>query len=439
MTLHKGEPLYTSYTLQIGMNKKEIFKLLIKEFHKREPPKFKKRDFDVPDVNKVISITGSRRSGKTYFFFQKISELLEKIDRNKVIYINFSDERLFPLKLLDLQYILEAYFELYPKNEKKRIYFFFDEVQEVELWERFIRRIYDQENVRIFITGSSSKLLDKEIHTSLRGRTLNYTMFPLSFKEFLNFKGVDLDEHFEYDRQRYSIKKLLDEFLNEGGFPETIDNKQKRELLENYLELIIYKDIVERYNIRNLNLIKNLIKYLLTNMSSLFSINSYYKLINKELSIKKDTIGEYLSYLEDAYVVFTTSLFSYSLKQQQVNPKKVYCVDNGLRNAVSFKFSKDEGKLAENLAFIELKRREKEIYYWKGKGEVDFIIKNRDQSLTAINVSYTDEIEEREIKGLLEFKKEFKKTKEFIILTKDLEQKKGEIKYIPLWKWLLLQ
>jgi len=419
------------------MEQKEIFKLIIATFHKKDLPSFKPRELETPEIKKVISITGSRRSGKTYYFYQKISELLNKIAKNRIVYINLSDERLYPLKLNDLQYILEAYYELYPQNKNKKIFLFLDEVQEVEGWERFVRRVYDTENVGIFVTGSSSKLLHKEIHTSLRGRTLNYTMFPLSFREFLDFNGITLEKNFQYSDQRYAIKKLLKEYLNNGGFPEVTINKQKGELLENYMELIIYKDIIERYKIRNLALIKNLMKYLLTNISTLFTVNSYHKAVSKEMAIKQETISEYLSYLEDAYVIFTVNLFSYSLKQQQANPRKIYCIDNGLRNVVSFKFSKDGGRLAENMVFVELKRRDKDIYYWAGKGEVDFVVKNKDNSLTAINVSYTNKIEEREINALLDFKNKFSKTKKLIILTKNLEKKEKGIEFIPLWKWLL--
>ena len=419
------------------MNKKEIFKLLIKEFHGKKLPSFKQRDLETPDINKIFAIIGIRRGGKTYYFYQKISELIKKIPIERILYFNLTDDRLYPLELNDLQFMIEAYFEIYPENQTKKLFLFLDEVQEVKKWELFVRRIYDKENIKIFVTGSSSKLLHKEISSSLRGRTLKLAMFPLSFKEFLRFKDIKLDKNFQYTNKRYLIKNLFNEYLNEGGFPEVVLNKQKREILENYLDLIIYRDIIERYNIRNLNLIKNLIKYLLTNISSLYTSNSYFKLIKKELSVKKDTINEYLSYLEDANLVFCVNIFSYSLKVQQTNPKKIYCIDNGLRNTVSFKFSKDEGKLVENLVFIELKRRNKDVYYWKCKNEKDFVIKNRDGSLDGVNVSYTNEIDEREIKGLLEFKKEFKKTKELILLTKDLEKKEKGINFVPVWKWLL--
>lgn len=419
------------------MSKKETFKLLIQEFQQRELPSVIKRDFDIPDINKVMSITGSRRSGKTYFFYQKIAEVIKRTAKDKAVYLNLSDERLYPLKVTDLQYLLEAYFELYPHNKETIVYLFLDEVQEVEEWERFVRRVYDTEKVRIFITGSSSKLLHKEIHTLLRGRTLHYTMFPLSFKEFMRFKGIVLEKNAEYSQQRYHVKKAFADYLYNGGFPEVAIHNEKQKLLEDYHDLIIYKDLIERYNIRNLALIKNMLKYLLTNISSLWSINAYQKAISKDVPVKNETISEYLSYLEDANVIFTTSLFSYSLKQQQANLRKIYCIDNGLRNVVSFMFSKDEGRLAENLTFIELLRKEKEVYYWKGKGEVDFIVKENDDTFQAINVCYSNEIPERETKALFEFKKKFKKTKKMMILTKDIEKIEGGIIFVPLWKWMI--
>ena len=168
-------------------------------------------------------------------------------------------------------------------------------------------------------------------------------------------------------------------------------------------------------------------------------VNAWNPLLQAEFVLKRgfSTVKEYFNYIEESRMLFEISIFSYSLKVQTRNNKKIYCIDNGLRNAVSFQFSKDEGRLAENLVFIELKRKEKEIYYWKNNVEVDFIIKNKDNSLTAINVSYTNKINKREINSLLKFKKEFQKTKELILLTKDLEKTEQNIKFIPLWKWLL--
>jgi len=423
------------------MTKKEMFKYIIKEFHEARLPELYGRKLTIPETQKVISLIGLRRAGKTFYFYQLINNLIEDgINPSQILYINFEDDRILPLNVKDLNTILEAYYELYPENTSETLYLFFDEIQNIDNWELFIRRVHDKKNARIYITGSSSKLLSKEIATSLRGRTLSYYLFPLSFEEFLRFRQVTLNKDFEYTDARFRVKKLFSEYLGGGGFPEVVLEAEelKQDILRNYFEMFIYRDLVERFSIRNTSLLKSLVKFLITNIGTTFSVNSFYRTIRKDMPVGKDTLMEYLSYLEDINLVYLVPIFSYSLKKQQVNPRKVYCIDNGLRNAVSFMFSKDEGRLAENLVFLELKRRNKEPYYWKNKGEVDFVIKDRDSSLTAINVSYTDDIDERETKALLEFADEFSpNVKELILLTKDLEKTEGRIKIIPLWKWLM--
>lgn len=423
------------------MTKKEMFKYIIKEFHEARLPELYERKLTIPETQKVISLIGLRRAGKTFYFYQLINNLIEdSINPSQILYINFEDDRILPLNVKDLNTVLEAYYELYPENTSETLYLFFDEIQNIHNWELFIRRVHDKKNARIYITGSSSKLLSKEIATSLRGRTLSYYLFPLSFEEFLRFRQVTLNKDFEYTDARFKVKKLFSEYLGGGGFPEVVLEAEelRQDILRNYFEMFIYRDLVERFSIRNISLLKSLVKFLITNIGTTFSVNSFYRTIKKDMPVGKDTLMEYLSYLEDINLIYLVPIFSYSLKKQQVNPRKVYCIDNGLRNAVSFMFSKDEGRLAENLVFLELKRRNKEPYYWKNKGEVDFIVKDRDSSLTAINVSYTDEIDERETKALLEFADEFSpKVKELILLTKDLEKTEGRIKIIPLWKWLI--
>lgn len=422
------------------MSKVELFKVLIKEFHEKPFPEIKKRELELPDTKKTIALVGPRRVGKTFYFLGLAKQFEEKgIEKERIVYVNFEDDRILPLKIGDLNDLVEAYFELYPENKKKETIFLFDEIQNINGWESFVRRLYDKENSKIFVTGSSSKLLSKEIATALRGRTISYELFPLSFREFLEIKNVALQKDFEYSSDRFIVKKLFEEYLVFGGFPEVTLEQEllKQKILSDYFELTIYKDLAERFSVRNTLLLKNLAKFLLTNMTSIFSINSYYKTVSKEMPVSKDTIMEYLSHLQDINFIFLAPIFSYSAKIQQANPKKVFCIDNGLRNAVAFTFSKDQGKIAENLAFIELKRREKQVYYWKNKHETDFVIKNKDNSLEAINVTYSNEISQREIQGLLEFKKQFKKTKKLLILTKDTEKKEQEITFTPLWKWLL--
>ncbi len=208
-------------------------------------------------------------------------------------------------------------------------------------------------------------------------------------------------------------------------------------ILKNYHDLIIYRDLVERFSIRNIQLLKDIIKFLITNVANTFSINAYYHSLLPHYHISRETILEYLSYLEEIELIQFVPIFSDSLKVQQVNPKKIYTIDNGLRNAVSFRFSQDEGRLVENLVFQQLVRLGLDVYYWKKKGEVDFVIEENGE-LTAMNVSYGRVLDKREINGLLEFKNTYKKlVRDLIIITNDLEKNQDGIKYIPLWKWLI--
>lgn len=426
-------------------NKKEIFKLIIKEFHELELPEIKERDLTLPKkTSKIITVSGPRRAGKTYYFYQVIQQLKKKIANSRIVYINFEDDRLLPLSSENLADLVEAYFELYPENKAKEIYCFFDEIQNIKNWELFIRRIYDKEKVKIFLTGSSSKLLSGEIATSLRGRTLNYQIFPLSFKEFLRFKNVKIEKDFAYSKNRFQIKKLFKEYLIFGGFPEVVleENDLKLPVLKNYYDLIIYRDLVERFAVRNTVFLKSLTKYLLTNVSTTFSVNAYYQSLEKSLKPAKETVLEYLSYLQEIELMFLVPIFSYSLKVQQVNPKKSYAIDNGLRNTVSFRFSQDSGRLLENLVFLELKRRGEEIYYFKDKKECDFAVLEKNKIKTVIQVAdnLNDGDKDRELSGLLTAMEKFK-LKEGLILTKDQEDiiKNGKsiINIMPVWKWLL--
>jgi hypothetical protein len=420
------------------MNKKNEFKLLISAFHERTIPTMHNRDVDIPDFDKAIAITGIRRSGKTFIMYQEIRSLLENdILLENILYINFEDDRLTPLELANLQELLEGYYELYPNKVDVQKHFFFDEIQEVENWEKFIRRLLDTEKVQIYITGSSSKLLSYDISTTLRGRSLHVNVFTLSFMEFLRFNNIVLEQNFEYSQQRYQIKKLLGEYLEFGSFPEVVlAQSLKWEILKDYYDLVVYRDIVDRYNIRNSDELKRLLKFLLTNIGNLFSINNYLKIAHVASASSKNTIHEYFSHILESKILYAVQIFSYSVKVQQINPVKVYCADVGLRKVVAFQFSKDYGRLVENIVFLQLLRMNKEVYYWKKKHEIDFIIKDRDGRLTAMNVCYEDNIPEREVKGLQEAKEELKCDK-LLCLTKETTKIEAEIEFIPVWIWLL--
>jgi hypothetical protein len=419
------------------MDKKTSFKQLIKEFHEKELPEIYSRELKIADTRKIVSLIGSRRSGKTFYFYELIKDIRNNADVSQVLYINFEDDRIMPLEPGDLNIITEAYFELYPENTDKTLYFFFDEIQNIPGWEIFVRRLNDTTDTRIFVTGSSSKLLSKEIATSLRGRTIPFYLYPLGFREYLHFKGIYLEKDWEYGIKRYAVKKMFEEYIRWGGFPEIAleDETLRQSILKNYYEMFIYRDLVERFSIRNTSLLKGLASYLLTNISNLFSVNSYYKAVKENTQVSKETLAEYVSHLEDIGLIWQVPFFSYSLKSRQVNPRKVYCIDQGLRGAVAFQFSKDTGRLAENITFIELKRRNYDVYYWKGKKEVDFIARSEDGKLQAINVSYTNDISSRETEGLHEFNKQ--NDAELILLTEDIEKEENGISFVPLWKWLL--
>jgi len=400
-----------------------------------ERPEYK-NILDTLDLRETTVITGVRRSGKSTIMYQMARQLIEKgTDPKNILLVNFEDEAL-------CEKPIEELYEEYKQkiNQDRKAFIFLDEVQKKQGWEKWLRKKYDlRTDAKFVVSGSSSHLLKKEYSTLLTGRIVSFEIMPLGFKEFIKFSRLSpdkkmLEKGIVSKQDRFKIQNALENYLEEGGFPEIFfkDPKQKRLVLTNYFEDIIFKDVVDRFNIKSRKP-KELAKYLATNVTGKTSLRS----LRETTDLSYGQIKEYLGYYLEAFLFFEINHFSYSLKEQKTRPSKIYCIDNGLRNAVAFKFSKDEGKLAENTVLLELKRRNLETYYWKNKNEVDFVIKKADNSLEAINVSYTDEINEREIKGLQEFKKQKNKTKKLTLITKNTEKKENGINFIPLWKWLL--
>ncbi len=381
------------------------------------------------NIKEITIITGIRRSGKSTLMYQMIDNLLEQgIDPKQILFVNLEDQKLTKDSLEDIYNSYKTNI-----NPKKKAYIFLDEIHKKEKWELWIRKKYDQNNNKFVISSSSSYLLKKEYSRLLTGRNLTFDVFPLSFEEFLNFKEID-NKNIVLEKTKALTLNYLKKYLENGGFPEIVlkEKEFKTKILKQYFDDIIFKDVIDRFN-SNSKKTEDLALYLATNITNILSLRK----IRESLGISYDTIKDYISFYREAFLFFSLDHFSYSYKEQKSSASKIYCIDNGLRNAVSFKFSKDEGKLAENLVFVELKRREENIYYWKEKGEVDFIVKNNNQTLTAINISYTDEINERETRSLTEFKNKFKKTEELILITKNTKKQEKGIKFIPLWQWLL--
>jgi hypothetical protein len=423
---------------------RDIFRRIIIDFQERTLNATIKRDIEVPLFSdKIITLIGVRRCGKTSILYKMIEELRESVDSKNIVYVNFEDDRLLGTTVGDLDDLIEGYFEIYPQKRDEKIYLFVDEVQNIPQWESFIRRIYDTLNVQIIITGSSSKLLSSEIATSLRGRTLTYEIFPFSFKEYLRFKNIEVN--LNSSKSLSFIKHSFDEYLISGGFPETIgqEGSMQKRILSDYVNLIVYKDLIERYGITNTALLKHLIKYTFVNMATSVSITKLYNDFKSNgFKLGKETLFDYFGYLEEAYAIFSVPIFRSSVREEQRNPKKIYAIDNGLRAVYDASFSPDYSKLYENLVFLALRSKTREVYYIKEHQEIDFycVIDDVKQLINvSVDISNPDTFE-REINSLHEGM-EFIGVDTSILITKDREgsQSVGDklVLFIPLWKWLL--
>ena len=428
------------------MKKKQLLKQIIRDFHLSENFDVKPRNIQPPiDTKKIITLIGVRRCGKTSIFYHMINQLIEKIEKTKILFLNFEDER-FELNSDELDLILQAYMELYPSYKLSECYFFFDEIQNIPNWEKFIRRMYDTISKNIFITGSNSKLLSSEIATSLRGRTLNFEIFPLSFKEYLSFKDIEVD--FYSSKSLAFIKNAQEGFLKNGSFPETLflEEIYANKTLQEYFNVLLYKDLAERYNITNTVALKFFLKRIISSSTKQISINKIFnELKSSGIKIGKNTLYEFLEYVQNIYLALTLQKYDNSLINKELGEKKIYSIDIGLNNATEFRFSDDIGKSLENAVFLELKRKEFDIYYYRtSKSECDFLVFDKNTISDVIQVTFdmSDEnTKNREIKGLIEACKNFD-LKSGTIITFDSEDELIEngikIKIIPFYKWSII-
>jgi len=377
-------------------------------------------------------ITGVRRCGKSILAFL--------LTLNKqAAYVNFEDERL-QVEARNLNLILEAIASL--KGEVEFIVF--DEIQYINGWERFVSRLLPTR--KIIITGSNARLLSKEFATFLSGRHIDYELFPFSFREYLNFNNFT--PNFYLTRDISKTRELLREYIKTGGFPLTF-KLGRNFLVENYKD-IVERDVIQRYKVKYEKVLKELAKYYISTVAREISFNRLKNILNVK---SVQTIKNYSEFLSNSYLIFFLEKYSPKLKLQMISPKKVYCIDNGFVEAMSFKAGEDFGRLMENLVAVESMRRKsywfknQEIYYWKDyqQNEVDFIVKEGEKIKQLIQVTYAsnkNEIETREIKGLLKAS-ELLNCKNLVVITWDYEDEisieKRKIIFKPLWKWLLIQ
>jgi len=420
------------------MELRSVIKDILKENQGVRPQNLKERSFNISilldkKADKINSFTGFRRVGKTYLLFL----IMQKLNDESSIYFNFEDERI-PETTDVLTQLLYAVEELYP--EQYRI-LFLDEIHIIPGWGKFLRRIMDQ-GYNVFVTGSSSKLGLKEIPTELRGRTRNYSIFPLAFREYLAFRDIpfdDIDSH-----RQTEISRILDEYIVYGGFPEiyNADDIERREVIQEYFRTLVQRDLIERFNIRQEALLRSTIKLVMNSLTiSISKLTNTLKSTGFRCS--KNTISNYLSCMESSFFLYQALFYSNNVKDQMQYPRKVYFIDNGFLKYLSL--NPDRSRSFENLVAVELKRRGNELYYWKNpKGEeVDFVIIENETVSQLIQVCYNmtfEDTREREIRALKKGMHHFGLDKGTILTLNQEESINGkdfEITVVPIAKWLL--
>lgn len=436
--------------------KRSIIIDMIRDFEEKELPKLVERELVLkfPLSKKTLAFIGPRRAGKTFFCFNVINDLLAQgISRDRIFYINLEDDRLYPVSVNDLDSLLRIYFEIHPDNKGKTVHLFLDEVQNVEGWERFVRRVMDSENIQVYITGSSSKLLSREIATSMRGRSLSYLILPFSFREYLKARNVGT-EKFMSSAKKAMVLSQLSSYLDHGGFPEIVmedDQELGSRIISDYKEVMLFRDIVERFKVKNVLVLKSLFNAMVSSASSTFSVNKFHnELKSRGHHIAKNTVYEYSGHLEDTHGLVLIRTFDYSLRKQQQSLPKPYPIDPAFLGLLGLRFSRNRGTAMENVVAIELVRQLSEkphagIHYWKDaqQREVDFVITNDIKVTALIQVCYDLELTGTADREMMSLAKagEILSCNSLFVISWDEEgtyEVRGKgIKIVPLGKWLL--
>ncbi|MCE1226266.1 MAG: ATP-binding protein [Geobacteraceae bacterium] len=411
----------------------------------------------MPVPNKAAVCIGVRRSGKSTCLFQIMQSLLDSgVSRQNILYLNFFDDRLHPLQHGGIGMVADAYYSLYPgKKQQETVYIFLDEIQMVADWEPFADRLLRTEKCELYLTGSSARMLSKELATQMRGRALTWELFPFSFKEFLEADGIKNDTPFS-TKERLLVQNRFEAYWEAGGFPEVIslDRRLRLKIHQEYFHTILYRDLVERNNISHPQAVLDLAYWLMDNIASLYTINSltgYLK--SRGHKAPKSAVTEYLEWFEDAYFLFTVRLFDASLSRSNVNPKKIYCVDHGLVRSVSSGILANTGHLLENLVFTALRRVSSAIFYYRTRSgkEVDFIVlmpargRSAEPGQARLLVQVCETMADlatrkRELAALHEAMTELESTHATVVTRHDdeiIENDNRRITVVPAWKWLL--
>lgn len=411
---------------------KELLKHIIFDQRERDLSTMVEREIDQRLVlsPEILVISGIRRCGKSVLLQQIRSQQAEQD-----FYLNFDDERLINFEVDNFQTLYEAFIELF--GEQKT--FYFDEIQNISGWERFVRRLYDN-GCKVFITGSNANMLSRELGTHLTGRYCQIELYPFSFSEFLKMKEV-YPEHKDFytTTGKSNLRRFFDDYLRTGGFPRYIQDKNNSYLSTLY-ENVIYKDVVTRNKLNGERELLEMMYYLASNATKRFSYNSLAKVVGLK---HPDTVKNYLEHIESTYLLFQVMRFDWSIKKQIGYQKKVYFIDNAIINKVGFNATDNMGQLLENLVFIQLKRQNKEVYYHDDGVECDFIVREDGHIISAFQVTHSLsdlKTRQREINGLLSALNAYNLSEGMILTTDETEELTIEGKKIvicPTWKWLL--
>ena len=432
------------------MNKKDIFKTLIAQKQSEMPFSVIDRDVSLPiDGNEIITVPGVRRCGKSTLMEIAINRLLANgVRKENILWIGFDDERIKYMTAEELDLVLQAYREMYPATELKDVWMFFDELPLVKDWEYFVLRLFKGSCKHIFICGSNASTLSVEMKSALRGWPREIEVWPLSFREYLRFKGVDADSHLEQDKARVQV--AFNEYKCLGGMPEptlmpVLSEKYRK--LQDYFDVMLLRDLVEHWQISKPQTVRYFLKRVMTTIASRLSVNAIYREIKASgRKVTKDDLYDWLAWAQSIYLVRKLDVYSRSVKSEISIPGKYYVIDNGLRSAVIPLQSDDDGKQLENTVYLELLRRKahnEELSFFSESGECDFVVSEGDEVKRLIQVTWDmsdAETRKREFSGLLEAAKATG-CRDLTIVTRDEEGEEIRdglnVRIVPVCRFLL--
>jgi len=418
----------------------------------RAYPSFTRRDTRIPAVaGKAVAVIGMRRAGKTTLLWQLMQESEESgTGREEMLYFSFEDERLAGMRATDLQLVVEEYYRLHPRlRDNRKVLFCFDEIQVVEGWDAFARRILDSESCRVFLSGSSAKMLSREVGTSMRGRALEATLYPFSFREYLRHRNLEPREEPARwtKRDRSAIRHELEEYLVYGGFPESLGvrGRDRMELLKSYVDVTLLRDVIERHEVSNPTALRWMVRHLLANPAGSFSVNRFHNdLKSQGITAGRESVYDYLGFLEDAFLLRTVPISTTSERRRMVNPRKAYPIDMGLIGPYDRSGKANTGHSLETCVYLELCRRGYEVAYVRtGEGyEVDFHATDPEGNEMLIQVcaaAADSKTLAREVRALGKAAEEHPRA-ELLLITMEPPAGKGlsgKVKTVQAEEWLL--